>query len=54
MITNENENKTMVKNRSCNCKCKLNSTTYNSNRKWNNDKFQCKCKKYHTCKKDYG
>ena len=24
-----------------------------SNEKWNNDKCQCECKKYGTCKKDY-
>ena len=29
------------------------STTYNSNQKWNNDECQCKCKKHRTCKKDY-
>ena len=28
---------------SCDCKCKLNSRTYNSNHKQNNDKCQCKC-----------
>ena len=24
----------------------------NSNQKWNNDKCECKCKKYYTCKKN--
>ena len=35
-------------------KCKFNSTTCNSNQKWNNDKCQCECKRYHPSKKDYG
>ena len=34
-------------------KCKFNSTTCNSNQKWNNDKCQCECKRYHPSKKDY-
>ena len=34
-------------------KCKFNSTTCNSNQKWNNDKCQCECKRYYTSKKDY-
>ena len=25
----------------------------NSNQWWNNDKWQCECKKHHVCKKDY-
>ena len=53
MITNENEAKTMAKNISCDCKCNLNSTTFNSNQKWNNKKCQCECKKYRSCKNDY-
>ena len=32
-------------------KC-FDSTTCDSNEKWNNDKFQYECKNYHTCKKD--
>ena len=43
----------LSKHISCDCKCKFNSTTCNSNQKWNNDKCQCKCKKDRTCKKDY-
>ena len=39
---------------SCNCKCRFNSTTCNSNQKWNNDKYQWEFKKYCTCKKDSG
>ena len=35
-------------------KCKFNSTTCSSNRKWNNETYQCECKNYLTCKKDYG
>ena len=53
MITKINEVKTIVKNISCNCKCKFHSTTCYSNQKWNNDKCQCQCKKYYTCKRDY-
>ena len=41
MITNENEAKAMIKHISCGFKCKLNSTTYSSNRKWNNEICQC-------------
>ena len=36
MITNKDEAKPMTKHISCECKCKLNSTTCNSNQKWNN------------------
>ena len=53
MIRNKNEAKTMTKQISCDCKCKFNSTTCNSNQKWNNKTFQCECKNYHKCKKDY-
>ena len=50
MITKINEVKTLIKHTSCNCKCKFSSKTCNSNKKWNNDKSQCKCKKYYTSK----
>ena len=30
-----------------------NSTTYNSNQKWNNKSCQCECKNYRKCKKYY-
>ena len=53
MITNKNEAITMTKHISCDCKCKFNSTTYNSNQKWNNRMCQYKCKNYHKCKNDY-
>ena len=41
MITKINEAKTLVKHNSCDWKCKFDSTTCNSNKKWNNDKCQC-------------
>ena len=50
MITNINEAKTIVKHILCDCKS---STTFNSNKKWNNDRCQSECKKYHKCRKDY-
>ena len=53
MITNKNKAKTLTKQISCDCKCKFNSTTCNSNQKWNNETYQCECKNYHKCKKDY-
>ena len=36
MITNKNETKTMAKHISCDFKWKFNSTTCNSNQRWNN------------------
>ena len=51
MITKINEVKTLIKHTSCNCKCKFSSKTCSSNKKWNNDKSQCECKKYYTCKR---
>ena len=54
IITNKNEAKTMVKYIPCDCKCKFNSTTCNSNQKWNNETCQCECKNYHKCKMNYG
>ena len=51
MLTNKNEAKTMTKHISCDCKCKFNSTTCNSNQKWNNKTCQWECKHYHKCKK---
>ena len=44
------EAKTLIKHISCDCKCRFNSVTCNSNQKWKNDKYQCECKKYRTCK----
>ena len=45
MITNKNEAKTMTKHISGNFKCKLNSTTCNSNQKWNKKICQKRCAK---------
>ena len=47
------EAKKLTKHISCDAKCKFNSTTCNSNEKWNNKTCQCECKNYHECKKDY-
>ena len=44
MITNKDEAKAMTEHISCDCKCKFNSTTFNSNQKWNNRTCQCECK----------
>ena len=41
----------MTKHISFDCKCKFNSTTCNSNKKWNNETFQYECKNYHKCTK---
>ena len=38
---------------SCDFKYKFDSTTCNSNLKWNIETCQCECKKYHICKKHY-
>ena len=54
MITNENEARTTTKHISCDCKCKFNSTTCNSNQKWNNKTCQWECKNYHKWEKDCG
>ena len=48
-----NEAKTLVKHISRDCQCKSDSTTCNSNKKWNNEKCQCGCEKYCTCAKSY-
>ena len=53
MITNKNQAKTTKKRILCDCKCKFNSTTCNSDQEWNNKTFQCECKNYQKCKKDY-
>ena len=52
-LTRRNEVKMLVKHISYDCKCKFNSSTCNSNQKWNNGKCPCECKKYCSCKKDY-
>ena len=38
--------KVLIKHISCDCKCKFNSTTGDSNQKWNNKTCQCECKYY--------
>ena len=43
----------MAKHIPSGCKCKFNSTTCNSNQKWNNEACQCECKIYNKCKKDF-
>ena len=55
MITKKNEAKKMTEHISDDyCKRKFNSTTCNSNQKQNNKAYQCECKNYRKCKKDYG
>ena len=39
MIRRINEVKTLEKYVSCDCKYKFNSLTWDSNQKWNNDKY---------------
>ena len=52
MITRIKKAKKMVKHLSCDYKCKFNSTTCNSNQKWNDYKWQCEFKNCRTCQKD--
>ena len=47
------EAKKLIKYISCDYKWKFSTTTCNSDQKWNNDKCQCECEKYLTCKKNY-
>ena len=44
MIINKNEAKTTTKYISCDGKSEFNSTTCNSNQKWNNKTCQYECK----------
>ena len=53
MMTNKDEAEAMTEHISYDCKCKFNSTTCNLNQKWNNKTYQCECKNYPKCKKDY-
>ena len=53
IITNKNEGKTMTKYVSCHSKCRFNSTTCNSDQKWNHETCQCECKNYRTWKNVY-
>ena len=45
--------KTFVNYISSDFKCQLNSTTCNSDKKWNSDTCQCQSKKFRSCRKDY-
>ena len=53
MVTGKSESKISTKDISCECKCKFDIRKCNSNRKCNNDKCRCECKKHHICEKDY-
>ena len=53
MVTDKDEAKAMAEHISCDCKCKFNSTTCNSKQKWNNKTWQCECKNFPNCEKDY-
>ena len=44
-ITGINESKTLTKHISCKCECRFEERKCNSDQWWNNDKFQCECKK---------
>ena len=48
---NKNQTKAITEHISCDCKCKFNSTTCNSNQKWNNETSQFKCKSIISAKK---
>ena len=41
MIVGINEAIILTKHISSECKCKFDSRKYNSNQKWNNDKYRC-------------
>ena len=51
VIIRINKVKTLIKHILCDFKGKFDSGTCNSDQKWNNDKCQCKCNKYRSCKK---
>ena len=56
MATGINKSKTLRKPISCNCRCKLDSRKRYSKKKWNNNKFQGKCRKpikHRICKEEY-
>ena len=53
MITGKNESIILIKYMPCKCKCKFNKRGCNWNRKWNNDKCRCECKKHLICEKYY-
>ena len=56
MIVGINESRILTKHISCECKCKFDGRKFNSNQKWNNDKYRYACKnpnKEKTFEKDY-
>ena len=53
MIVGINESKTLKKHISRECKCRFYERKCNSDQLWNNDKYQCECKKRHVCEKVY-
>ena len=53
IITNKNETKGMTKNISCDYECNFNSTTCNSNQKWNNKTINANVKIIVHQKKDF-
>ena len=53
LITGINESKTLKNHISCECKCKFDRRNFNSEQYWNNDKYQCECKRCHLCENDY-
>ena len=53
IIATINDVKSLVKHISCDFKYKVDSTTCNSNQKWDNNKYQYECKMYLMCQKDY-
>ena len=52
MITGINQLKTLAKHISCECKCKFDGRDCNSDQRWSNDKYRCKCNKRHVFEKD--
>ena len=52
MMTKKNEAKAKKKHIPCDCKCKSNSTTCNSDQKWNDETCNCECKNYYRSKKN--
>ena len=53
MITGTNESKILTKHMACKCKYKFHGRKCNSDKKWNNDKCRCECKRHHIREKDY-
>ena len=53
MVAGINQSKILTKCISCEWKCKFDGRKCNSNQWWNNDKYQCECKKHRICERDY-